>query len=205
MHYTTNPTQAVLWTAIATLLLMLHTACTPGPATSSIYNQNTNFRNYQTYAWYKAELPSPISGSGPGYSTLLDQQVKQAVESELVKNGLRPNEETPDLLIAYDIALPANTTPDADTTYAPGFGYGYSYWYGYRYRYNTTALPGYKSVASLPPGTIIVDLIDPDNNTLIWRGWYAADIDPTLAGGQQISKAIANVMATYPPVPVNAQ
>lgn len=205
MHYNSNKLQSLLRQIALAVVLLLIYACTTGTTLNSTYAPDTNFGVFQTYAWYKAELPSPISGSGPGYTTLLDQQVKQAIESELVRRGLRPNEETPDLLIAYDIALPANSAPDADTTYTPGFGYGYSYWYGYRYRYDVTAVTDFRSVASMPPGTLIIDLIDPDNNTLVWRGWYDAGIDPTLTGGHDINKAVATVMAGYPPIPVTAQ
>ncbi|MBB6613104.1 DUF4136 domain-containing protein [Pontibacter sp. Tf4] len=194
-----------MWKALTVLLFVWSTACTTGPVTRSTYSETANFRVYQTYAWYKAELPSPITGGGRGYSTLLDQQIKLAVESELVKNGLRPNEESPDLLIAYDIALPATDASETDTVYAPGFGYGYSYWYGYRYRYNTSGIPAYRSVASLPPGTLIVDLIDPNTNSLVWRGWYEAGLDPVVAGDKDINKAVANVMSQYPPVPVTSQ
>lgn len=205
MHYKSNKLRSLLRQISLAVLLLLAHACTTGTTLNNTYAPDANFRVYQTYGWYKAELPSPVSGSGPGYTTLLDLKVKQAIESELVRRGLRPAEGTPDLLIAYDIALPANSAPAADTAYAPGFGYGYSYWFGYRYRYDVSAVTDYRSVASMPPGTLIIDLIDPDNNTLVWRGWYDAGIDPTLAAGHDINKAVAAVMSGYPPIPVTAQ
>lgn len=205
MHYNPHKLLTYLQQVLLAVALLLPYACTTGPSVTNTFAPETDFKVYQTYAWYKAELPSPVSGGGLGYSLLIDQQVKQAVESELVKDGMRPNEEAPDLLIAYDIALPANSTPATDTTYAPGFGFGYSYWYGYRYRYNVATVANYRSVASLPAGTLIIDLIDPDSNTLVWRGWYEAGIDPTLTGGHDINKAVATVMAGYPPIPVTAQ
>lgn len=205
MHHAPRVSHFILRQAMPFFTLLLLTNCTVGPVISSSYNSSANFRVFQTYAWHQTELPTRITGSGPAYSPLLDQQVKQAIESELVKKGLRPAEETPDLLIAYDIVLPEAQGGDADTAFAPGFGYGYSYWFGYRYRYDVSGLPGYKSVTQLAPGTLIVDLIDATTNQLVWRGWYEAEINPTVAGDHDLNKAVANVMSRYPPVPQSTQ
>jgi hypothetical protein len=205
MHQAPQKSRSILQQALSWFILLLLTNCTVGPQISSTYKRSANFRDYQTYAWHKAELPTPTIGNGPAYSPLLDQQLKQAIESELVKEGMRPEEETPDLLIAYDIALPANQAAESDTAFAPGFGYGYSYWYGYRYRYATSGLADYKSITQLAPGTLIIDLIDPTNNELVWRGWYQAEIDPTTSGDYDINKAVANIMSRYPPVPASVQ
>ncbi|MER2998730.1 DUF4136 domain-containing protein [Pontibacter populi] len=199
MYHASKVFDSVLRQIPAFLLLLLLTYCTVGPDIKSSYNSSSNFRVYQTYAWHSAELPTPTIGSGPAYSPLLDQQIKQAIESELVKTGMRPAEESPDLLIAYDIALPATKASEAD--FAPGFGYGYSYWYGYRFRYSVSGMPAYRSVSDLPPGTLIIDLIEASTNQLVWRGWYEAEIDPTALGSYDLNKAIANIMSSYPPVP----
>ena len=118
---------------------------------------------------------------------------------------MQPAEESPDLLIAYDIALPATQASETDTAFAPGFGYGYSYWYGYRFRYSVSELPAYRSVNDLPPGTLIIDLIETSTNQLVWRGWYEAEIDPTALGSYDLNKAVANIMSRYPPVPQTTQ
>lgn len=205
MYQASKTSRFILQQALSWFLLLLLTNCTVGPEISSTYNKSANFSIYQTYAWHKAELPTPTIGNGPAYSPLLDQQLKQAIESELIRKGMRPDEETPDLLIAYDIALPANQATESDAEFAPGFGFGYSYWYGYRYRYTTSALADYKSVSQLAPGTLIIDLIDANTNELIWRGWHQADIDPTTSGDHDSNKAVANIMSRYPPVPTSIQ
>ena len=205
MPLTKQTCRAALWLLCLISLQLLCWSCAVGPDTSSSYDRTANFATFQTYAWYKAELPPRIAGSGAAYSTLLDQQVKLATESELVKNGLRPSEESPDLLVAYDIALPATAAGEADTVFASGFGYGYSYWYGYRYRYDVTGISTYRNIAELTPGTLVIDLIDPNTNRLIWRGLYEAGIDPVVAGEQEISRAVASVMSQYPPVPLAGQ
>ncbi len=186
-------------------VFLFFSSCTVGPVINSTYNDNVSFGNYQYYAWHDTELPVRITGNGPAYSPLLDQQIKIAVESELVKEGLRPNDEAPNLLIAYDIAVPGQHAPEADTAFAPGFGYGYSYWYGYRYRYDTTNLIDFKSITEMAPGTVVIDLIDANTNQLVWRGWYEAGIDPTVANTYDITQAVVNIMSRYPPVPQASQ
>ncbi|MBC5775869.1 DUF4136 domain-containing protein [Pontibacter sp. KCTC 32443] len=205
MHHATRITFHLLRQFLPAFLLLLLTDCTVGPVISSSYDRTANFGSYQTYAWHKAELPTRLTNSGLTYSTLIDQQVKAAVESELVKLGFRPSDTTPDLIIAYDLALPANQAAETDTAFAPGFGYGYSYWYGYRYRYNTGALPGFRSITDMQPGTLVVDLINASSNQLVWRGWHEAEIDPSAVGEHDINKAVANILSRYPPVPVTTQ
>ena len=183
---------------------MLFCGCTVGPVISSSYNRTANFSSFQTYSLLRAELPTRIT-NGPAYSSQIDQQVRLAIESELVKVGLRPSEEAPELLVAYEIILPERQTPERDTVVMPGFGYGYSYWYGYRYRYDVTGVPGYQSITDLPAGTLVIDLIDATTNQLVWRGWHAAEINTTASSGNDINKAVANIMSRYPPLPQTTQ
>ena len=203
MQHTTRILNNLLRHTCHFLLLLLLTQCAVGPVIKSTYDPNTTFQVYQNFAWHPAELPPVLTRSGATYSALLDQQVKAAVESELVKIGLRPTDTEPGLLVAYDIALPASEKPEIVTDIGPGFGYGYSYWYGYRYRYDIGGLATFKSVTELPPGTLIIDLIDASTQELVWRGWYEAGIDPTATGDHDINKAVANVMSRFPPVPGN--
>ncbi|MEJ8758495.1 DUF4136 domain-containing protein [Pontibacter sp. H259] len=204
MHHHRKTYYLIIIQALPLVVLLLFSGCTTGPRISSSYSNATNFRLFQTYALYKAELPTSIT-SGPAYTPLLDQQLKLAIESELVKAGLRPSEQTPDLLIAYDIILPERQATEPGTTVAPGFGYGYSYWYGYRYRYDVIGVPGYQTIKDLPAGTLVIDLIDATTNQLVWRGWHQAELNPTAVNDSDVNKAVANVMSRYPPVPQTTQ
>lgn len=185
-------------------LMVLMAACTRMAAdTSYTYNPSTDFRQLRTFGWFKAEVPKPIAGSaGSQFNLLLDQRIKEAVASELVKTGMRPEAETPDFLVAYDIAVDTSQMVSDSYTFPSGFGYSYSYWYGYRYRYTTAGLPNYRPIQSLPSGTVVVDIISPDSNQLLWRGYSQTSLNPTSLDEERINLIVADIMAQFPPKPV---
>ncbi|AKD03000.1 DUF4136 domain-containing protein [Pontibacter korlensis] len=165
------------------------------------YDPTVNFTQFRTFNWYRAEVPKPIAGgSGPQFNLLLDQKIKEAIASELVKDGLRPEAENPDLLIAYDLAIDTSQINTTDYSFPEGFGYGYSYWFGYRFRYTTDNLPNYTPIQSFPTGTLVIDIIDPDTNQLLWRGHAEAGLNPSSQDVERINVAVANIMSEFPPI-----
>ncbi|GAB3202724.1 hypothetical protein ABID22_001031 [Pontibacter aydingkolensis] len=184
------------------LLILFCTSCSPAVSVQSAYDPSINFSTYQTFAWHPAEVPAPKQGTGGAlYSTLLDQRVKEAIASELVKNGIKPSIDNPGLLVAYDIAVETPQELNNTNILQPGFGYGYSYWYGYRYRYSGTGLQNFRSIADYKIGTLVIDLIDRNTNNVVWRGAFDAEIDPVIIDEDKINRAVANLMSQFPPVP----
>ncbi|MFD3003736.1 DUF4136 domain-containing protein [Pontibacter toksunensis] len=165
------------------------------------YDPEINYRKFRSFGWYRAEVPTPVAGgSGPAFSTLVDDRVKGAVASELVKQGLKlVVDETPDLLVAYDIAVDTAQLVTQDYNLPPG--YGYAYWYGYRYRYSHAGLPNYMDIRKFDIGTLVIDLIDPQTNQVIWRGSVDSDIDPAALDNSFIPVVVANIMSQFPPTP----
>ncbi|WP_242926056.1 DUF4136 domain-containing protein [Pontibacter vulgaris] len=185
--------------AIYTLLFLLNLiSCAPGSDVQASFDRATDFQRFRTFGWYQATPAANIQSGQATYSTDIDKRLRLAIESELVKKGLAPATSDPDLLLAYDLNIgqPAQDIP-ADA-FAPGFGYGYSYWYGYRYNYDTSRLPDYRTVAAYPKGTLIIDLIDPDTNQLVWRGWVTDGITETKADSREINRAVASILSGYP-------
>ncbi|MEJ8803670.1 DUF4136 domain-containing protein [Pontibacter sp. H249] len=186
---------------------LLCSGCAPRLSVQSTYDPEANFRFYQTFSWYTAEIPAPRQGSGSTlYSTLLDQRIKEAIASEMVKKGIKPTTDNPGLLVAYDIAIEApQEVASAITDLAPGFGYGYGYWYGYRYRYNGAGIQNFNSINAYTSGSLLIDLIDQNTNQVVWRGTLSAEIDPVTIDVEKINRAVATIMAQFPPVPRNVR
>ena len=83
--------------AIAGLLLVSAVAAS---AQDIKYNflAGTDFSKYKTYKWVQVpnqEYPNSI----------IDSQIKQAIESQLSLKGLSKNEENPDLYVIYQVAV----------------------------------------------------------------------------------------------------
>lgn len=180
------------------LLLLIVSSCTPVLNVQSNYDHEVNFSKFRNYGWYQVE--SPIVRADLKYNTSINQQIKAAIESELVRNGMLPADTNPDLLIAYDIALPPTLDPTSDGSLSTNFGY--SYWYGYRYNYSPASVDDFRNIQEYPSGTLVIDLIDADTNELVWRGWAEADIDPISIAERDLNRVVANIMSQFPPVPL---
>ncbi|MBC5993834.1 DUF4136 domain-containing protein [Pontibacter cellulosilyticus] len=187
---------------ILLLTILLFAGCAPIISVQTTFDPSVNFKVYQTFMWHPAEVPAPKQGSsGPLYSTLLDQRVKEAIASELVKNGITPDADNPGLIVAYDIAIEPTQEMVSINLENTNFGYGYSYWYGYRYRYDGDGLQNFKNIGTYKPGSLVVDLIDRNTNRVVWRGALDAGIDPVTIDIDKISRSVARVMSQFPPVP----
>ena len=189
--------------ATALLILSLLAGCAIIPNVEADYDRSANFMTYQTFNWYPTEVPPGTAEPGDTpYSTLLDKRIKEAIASELVKEGINPSTTNPGLLVAYDISVETAQAPANNYVFPPGFGYGYSYWYGYRYNYGYAGVPAFRSIREYRVGTLVIDLIDRNTNQLVWRGWSEAVVDP--AGpieSRQINKIVASIMSQFPPTP----
>jgi hypothetical protein len=177
------------------VLLSGFNSCMPSIQATSTFDRGTNFQAYRTFGWLEPEAVG-TSANPTAFEPLLDRRVKDAVGSELVKKGLMPDANDPDLLIAYDVAVAQD--PNTANTTATASGYGY--WYGYRYTYNTSDFPGYQPINTYSVGTMVIDLIDPSSNELVWRGSAEGEIDAAQTEEKKIRGSIARILAQYPPI-----
>src|SRR4051812_19470835 len=88
------------------------------------FDKSANFSNYKTFKWAQIK-------DAPQLPQLADQQVKAAIEAELLKKGLtRATGEQADLFIAIQFTL---SQEKEFSSYSSDFGYGAGWgrgWYG---------------------------------------------------------------------------
>ncbi|WP_242926054.1 DUF4136 domain-containing protein [Pontibacter vulgaris] len=169
-------------------------SCQPTMNVQSSFNRSADFKQYKTFAWYPAEAANNLR---TGYDPEVDRRVKTAVEAAFVKKGILPDAANPDILIAFDVALEEKQAENADL--APGFGYGYSYWYGYRFKYDVNGVPNSKSITQYPTGTLIIDLVNPKTNELVWRGVAEGEIEADQTDERDIRGSVSKILSQYPP------
>lgn len=140
-------------------VLALGVSATFAQDVSSNYAPGTDFFKYTTYRWVEvagAEKPDSIT----------DGQIRQAVETVLASKGLKKVEgDDATLLVAYQLAL---TQEHEVYAYSSG-GYGYRYGGGMA---TTTAVTN-----TIHIGTIALDMYDPAQKELVWRGRASKTID----------------------------
>lgn len=152
-----------------------------------------NPKAYKTYAWYQV-VPPAEPAYDKGYSANLNSHIQRAVEEELQQRGYKRVEENPDVLVAYDVSVSVPEEKDNPENFRKGFGYSYGYMSGYRYSYGHADMPGYRSVDLFKEGTLIIDLINPKSNMLVWRGWAEGGISSFKAGYKKVQDQVQEVL-----------
>jgi len=79
------------------------------------YDQNADFENYKTFAWYRSPDTSVESSN-----ELVHRRIVEIIENQLVAGGLRLVDSNPDLYVTYHTN--SKEEMSLNTTH---FGYGY--------------------------------------------------------------------------------
>ena len=138
------------------------------------YDQQTNFEGLKTYDW----LPVPKGIRG---DTLVQERIKNAVNSELEAKGLRMTSDEPDFLIAMQAG-----TEDKVRNVPEHWGY----------KHTKSRRVEYEE------GTLVLDFVDPASKELIWRGTAKADVDSKMAPekiDKLVNEAVEKTLKNFPP------
>ena len=159
-----------------------------------------NFSGLKTYDWLD-EPQKPTGDPRIDDNTILRNRVHTAVDAALSARGFRKVSSDPDFLVAYHVSLDRQQsvqTLNSYYGYSPGWGYGY----GASYR------PGYWAgapetyVYEYEEGTLILDVVDPKNKELMWRGSAQDEVNfkstPEKAQAQ-INEAVNGMLEHFPP------
>lgn len=145
------------------------------------YDRSANFASYRTYQWVDAP-------SGQASNQLMDQNIKRAVDSQLMLKGLRPVPSGGDLRISYQMAVEQEKQFDGFGTGPRGLG---------MQRVSTS---------TIEVGKLVVNFIDSATNQLVWRGAAAKTLDIKKDPDKNfanLQKAVSKMLKNYPPGSAN--
>ena len=111
--------EAQRFTRVACLASLLFVLGATASAQDIKYNylRGTDFSKYKTYKWVKvsnAQYPNSI----------LDDQIMQAIDSQLALKGLSKTEERPDLYVIYQVAVNQERQWNSYSTGGDYWGWG---------------------------------------------------------------------------------
>ena len=143
------------------------------------FDHTADFSKFKTYKWVVLKSESPID-------KLTDEQIKATLDAAFAQKGLRKVEDngSADLLLGYQ------SYERAKESFAelPGYGVG---------------LPTKSGeISVIYKGQLAVDMYDPANHKLIWRGVVSKALDPKSSPQKRqknLTKAVAKLMKNYPP------
>jgi hypothetical protein len=141
------------------------------------YDRSANFSTYKTYQWVEQQ-------TGLAGNQLMDQNIKRAVDQQLVGKGLRRVETGGDLQVRYQGSISQEKQFD-------GFGSGPRWWGNTRVTSSTIEV-----------GKLVIELFDPATRQLVWRGSAAKTLDIKKdpdKNYRNLEKAMAKLFKNYPP------
>jgi hypothetical protein len=180
------------------LLVLLLSACS-GLKVTTDYDQNFNFTTLKTWSWKLATQPE--TGNKMIDNPLRDRRVRSSIDTVLKEKGMSSAESSADFLVSYEIRI---DTKQKTSSMRVGVGVG-SWGYGSG-RSGGVSIGGSAPVASTSTpyqvGTLYIDVLNPANDELLWRGTGQATMDDSATPEEQnanMLEAVRKIMETFPP------
>jgi hypothetical protein len=172
-------------TLYAVMSLILFQACSHQISVYTDHDPDYNIKSLTTFDWaHKTNIE--VNKNPLHYNELNDKRIKTSIVNQLTRRGYSYSEGQPDFLIHYHIIVDDQSIV---TTEPYGYLYG-PYWMRMR-----------TNVYSYREGTLIIDLMDPKSNNLIWRGWAVAALNGPYTTGQTeelINRAVEKIFRNFP-------
>jgi hypothetical protein len=137
-----------------------------------------NLAQYDTFALRRGQVL--VNGVADNRDTLVRDRVESALGQELQQKGLEPSAQNPDLIATYTAGARSVAEFEDD-------------WDGVVY-----GGPRGAWVDEYTRGTLLIDLIDPKTNKLVWRAIVDMGEDEDLRSAENIRKAVDKAFEKYP-------
>ncbi len=162
------------------LLLLLAMASGPAMAVSVDYDRENDFSKYKTFAWREGRTAR---------SEMNEKRIRDAVNANLEAAGLVRTEGEADLYVLSYVSVEGEERVNVEQ-----IGYG-GYWGGY-----TTSIV---HVQEIKVGTLMVDMLDGETETLVWRGIAQKTLKrkgyASVEAEKLINKIVGKLYKKYPP------
>jgi hypothetical protein len=182
------------WRHLPLMLIILAWGCA-GMTVRTDFDPTAEFTAFQTYAFSGL---TDLNQGGVLDNSLVRKRLEQMVGEQLSSKGLRQvgADEKADLHVHYWVGLKEKQRVESS---GPSVGmYGRRGPYGYGAGYSGVTTYEYTE------GTLIVDLVTPANNELVWRGTMVGTLaDSKETNMEMAGKAIAKAFEEYPPKRAN--
>ncbi len=161
------------------LMLAALVACSDQITVRTDYDKSIKIATYNSFAWLDKEgieeRNNPLY-----YNELNDRRIREATVGQLTGKGYSLDPAAPRLKVHYHIVIEDKTQVRSDT-YSP-------YW-----------IKSERDVYTYREGTLIIDLMDGQNEMLLWRGWAISALSDTdQMSDELIRDAVAKIFEKLP-------
>jgi len=156
------------------------------------FDKKADFTKFKTYKWVDIK-------DAKKFNDLIDKDIKDAVDAQLATKGLTKTDgDDADLLIGYQGAVGQEKE---FTSYNSSWGYGPG-WYGGGWYGGPSSSWSSGQTSTIYIGQIAVDMYNPTDKDLVWRGIVSKTLDQKAKPEKQqknLNKAMTKLFKKYPP------
>ncbi|MCA9505121.1 MAG: DUF4136 domain-containing protein [Spirochaetaceae bacterium] len=157
------------------------------------WDEETAFGRFQRYAWVE---PPEVEGASPfADNDLLRKRLRTTIERVLAERGYRAvtDRAEADFLVTYSVILEERMRVD-NVGSTIGTGY-YGRPFGWGSVYSTANVRNYQE------STLILDLLRPADEALVWRGWGSGIVRTRDRdrGQALLEKGVRAILDEFPP------
>jgi hypothetical protein len=166
----------ILTSLFLVLIMGLIISCAPSMKVSSDYEKTTNFSKYQSFSVYGLVTTLNVNSFNA-------ERIINAIRYEMIKKGYTENNNYPDLVVNAVTIL-----KEKQSVSATGHGGWYRPYTNVSFQTN-----------HFKEGTLVIDVIDPGTNTLIWEGATSSEINGKPKDPERvINKTVAKILNEFP-------
>jgi len=180
---------------LAATTLILSIGCASSVRVNSDFDPQADFKALSTWDWV-ADMPA-AAGATLAANPLTRDRISRAVEQTLAAKGFRRDPRSPSFRVGFAAAIEDSLevrsvpTTTVHTTSWRGRRGGYTGWTG-----STT------DVRQVTEGTLVIDVVQPDGERLIWRGSGVSRLREQRDPHQRtkaINDAVSRILSQFPP------
>lgn len=168
-------------------------------------DKHADIAGYQSFAWKapeRGEVRDPILDSD-----LMDKRMRTAIVRNLEDQGFKYDEENPDFYVTYH-------TTTKEKLGRSGFGSSVSMAQYHvqddgsllitpltprrSYHYSSTTVREAPTPRSYEEAVLIVDIIDRESDSLVWRGWDKKRLTRKGFDRKSVRKAVEEILSEFP-------
>ena len=162
------------------------------------YDHSVNFSEFKTFNWHAD--PNEKNEYDSTRNSFVEKRFKRFIEQELGSKGVTINTKNPDLLLNYYVTV--REKEYTSLRYSGSFFHG-SYHHGHKHRHHGYSydcrFPYYPQKYIYDESTVVIDMIDPKNNELVWRGWTVDRAYGPTMPESIIAKTVQKILKNFPP------
>ena len=159
-------------------------------------DEAADFSRYKSFAWIDN---GNKEGKGK-QNELLKNNVQEAVNAKLLKEGWKEDRSRPDILLSYDLLVEKAVRENRDPVYSQPFSR--IFYNPYTRRYGRIFYPssflGYdNNTVSVREGTLTITMLDAQSDKTIWQGWTTDEVRSRNVTKKEVQKSVQNIFRKF--------